>query len=272
MTQPDHRFAGRRFEGRRVVVTGASRGIGAAVAEALAIAGAHVAIVARTFDRHPTLPGSLKDTAARVREHGGVATPLVADLGDGDNRATVIDRAAAVLGGPIEIVVNNAAAAIYQPLVDYPLKRRRLTFEVNVHAPMDLAQAALPPMVAAGEGWIVNVSSGTARAWRDGTTEPMPPHLGVYGASKAALDRMTVALAAELDGTGVRVNTIQPRAAVWSEGLDALMGDTIDASRFEPMDTMVDATLALCDGPPTLTGRVAVSLDLLAELGRAQST
>ena len=71
-------------------------------------------------------------------------------------------RPSEVFGGPIDILVNNAAAAIYQPLIDFPLKRRRLIFEVNVHAPMDLAQAVLPGMIERGEGWIVNVSSATA--------------------------------------------------------------------------------------------------------------
>ncbi|MGK4422518.1 SDR family NAD(P)-dependent oxidoreductase, partial [Klebsiella pneumoniae] len=71
--------------------------------------------------------------------------------------------AAEALGGSLDIVVNNAAAAIYGPLVDYPLRRRRLVFEVNVHAPLDLAQAAIPAMVERGEGWIVNLSSGSAR-------------------------------------------------------------------------------------------------------------
>jgi NAD(P)-dependent dehydrogenase (short-subunit alcohol dehydrogenase family) len=257
-----------RFAGRRVLVTGASRGIGAALAEQFAADGAAVAIAARTLEHHPSLPGSLRDTAERMAGHGVPVAPLVTDLADADNRASLVDRAAAALGGPVEILVNNAAAAIYHPLADFPLRRRRLTFEVNVHAPMDLIQAVLPTMLAAGEGWIVNLSSATARPFRDEGGTALPSALGVYGASKAALDRLTLALAAELAGTGVRVNTVQPRAAVWSEGLEALMADRIDPAQFEPMAAMVAATLALCDGPPELTGRVAVSLDLLAEIGQ----
>lgn len=256
-----------RFGGRRVLVTGASRGIGAALAERFAAEGAHVAITARTLDRHPTLPGSLTETADRLRPYGNEVSLLAADLADPDDRTSLVARAADALGGSIDVLVNNAAAAIYQPLVDFPLKRRRLLFEINVHAPLDLAQAALPAMVERGEGWIVNVSSGAARlpagAGALGSTT------AVYGASKAALDRISVSLADEVRARGVRVNTIQPRGAVRSEGADALVGERLPEDRFEPIEAMVEATLALCDGPPELTGGVHVSLDLIERLGLA---
>jgi len=256
-----------RFSGRRAVVTGASRGIGAAVAQRLAAEGADVAITARTAERHPTLTGSLRETAERLRAHGGRVAEITADLTDADDRATIVPRAADGLEGPIDLLVNNAAAAIYQPLLDFPLKRRRLVFEVNVHAPLDLAQAALPAMLERGAGWIVNVSSATARPWAPpfslgalGTTT------GVYGASKAALNRLTNALAAEVAGTGIRVNTIEPRAAVMSEGAEALTGGTLRADQIESMEEMVEAVVALCDCPPERSGCSFVSLDLLEEL------
>ena len=152
-----------RFGGRRALVTGASRGIGAAVAERLAAEGADVAITARTLARHPTLAGSLRETAARLEGHGGRVVVVAADLADEAGRARIVPEVEAGLGGSVDILVNNAAAAIYQPVADYPLRRRHLLFEVNVQAPLDLAQAVLPPMVDRGEGWIVNVSSATAR-------------------------------------------------------------------------------------------------------------
>jgi len=251
----------KRLEGRRVLVTGASRGIGAATAVRFAAEGADVAIVARTLDRHDHLPGSLRETAARVREVGGNAATIVADLSDADDRVRVVPASTAALGGPVEILVNNAAAAIYGPVVTFPLSRRRVTFEVNVHGPLDLAQAVLPAMLERGEGWIVNVSSATARAT---TTNPT---MAVYGASKAALNRLTAGLAAEVAGTGVRVNTIEPRAAVMTEGAAALVGDTIPEDQIESTEEMVEGILALADCEAQLTGRHLVSLDLIAELG-----
>jgi len=255
-----------RFGGRRVLVTGASRGIGAALAVEIARQGADVAISARTVDAHLTLPGSLKETAAAIAAHGRTAVAVVADLTDGDDRLRIVPEAEAGLGGPIDVLVNNAAAAIYQPLADYPLKRRRLIFEVNVHAPMDLAQAVLPGMLERGEGWILNLSSGSARP------RPGPPFeetamgstLGVYGASKAALNRLTSALAEEVWGSGVRVNTVEPRAAVHSEGADAHLDGVLDEDQFESMADMVAGALVLCDCAPEVTGGNHISLDLLA--------
>jgi len=260
---------GTRFATRRVVVTGASRGIGAALATRFAAEGADVAIVARTLEQHDHLAGSLAETAARMEGFGGKVAVIVADLADGDDRGRIVPETEAALGGPVDVLVNNAAAAIYAPTSVYPLKRRRITFEVNVHAPLDLAQAVIPGMVERGEGWIVNVSSASAKL------SPGPPFrregvaltLGIYGASKAALNRETNCLAAELHGTGVRVNTIEPLAAVLSEGANELVGDQLRADQIESMESMVEATLALCDCGPELTGRVTISTELITELG-----
>jgi len=260
---------GTRFAGRRVVVTGASRGIGAALAQRFAAEGADVAIVARTLDHHDHLAGSLQETAASMEAFGGKVAVIVADLADGDDRQRIVPEAEAALGGPIDVLVNNAAAAIYAPTSAYPLKRRRITFEVNVHAPVDLAQAVIPGMVDRGEGWIVNVSSGSARLSEGPPfkTNGVAVTIGIYGASKAALNRETNCLAAELHGTGVRVNTVEPRAAVMSEGATELVGDIVTDDLIESMESMVEATIALCQCEPDRTGEVVVSTELIRELG-----
>jgi citronellol/citronellal dehydrogenase len=255
------------LRGRRVLVTGASRGIGAALALRMAAEGADVAIVARTLDQHPTLDGSLRTTAQNMAPYGGKVVVVVADLGDETDRGRIVAEAVAGLGGPIEVLVNNAAAAIYQPLAGYPLRRRRLTFEVNVHAPLDLAQAVIPGMIERGEGWILNVSSGSARL---NTGPPFDgngprPTLGIYGASKAALNRMTNALGAELWGTGVRANTLEPRAAVLSEGAAALVGATLRPDQIEPVEAIVEVAIEMCSCPVELTGQIVVSLDYIDE-------
>jgi citronellol/citronellal dehydrogenase len=260
-----------RFAGRRAIVTGASRGIGAGIAERLAAEGAAVAIVARTVAAggRPDLGGSLEETAARIQRYGNPVVVVGADLTDGDDRARIVPEAVDQLGGPIDVLVNNAAAAMYAQPSEMPLKRRRITFEVNVHAPLDLAQAALPAMLERGEGWIVNVSSAT------GKLSAGPPFnllglgatTGMYGSSKAALNRETNALAHELWGRGIRVNTVEPRAAVMSEGAEALAGHVIREDQKESMEEMVEAAIYLCDCEPETTGQVFVSLDLIADRG-----
>ena len=257
-----------RFEGRRAIVTGASRGIGAGIAERLAAEGADVVITARTLDRHDRLAGSLHETQARLAQYGGRVGVVVADLTDEESRASIVPQAAEQLGGPADILVNNAAAAIYAPLEDYPLRRRRVIFEANVHAPLDLAQAVLPGMRETGRGWIVNLSSGTTKHHAGPPFELIAPGtaMSVYGASKAALNRLTNGLGAELYGTGIRVNTVEPRFGVLTEGADALVGDKLDTAAYmESMEQMVEAAVALCDCPEDVTGRVTVSLDLLEE-------
>jgi citronellol/citronellal dehydrogenase len=258
-----------RFAGRRALVTGASRGIGAAVAERLAAEGADVVITARTLTQSGHLAGSLQETQARLQRYGTNVAILTADLTSEDDRARIVPEATELLGGPIEILVNNASAAIYQPLADFPLRRRKVIFEANVHAPLDLAQAAIPAMQAAGEGWIVNLSSGSAKLW-DGPPFSMGAQgstLTIYGASKAALNRLTNGLAAELYGTGIRVNTVEPRAAVLSEGAAELVGATLRPDQIESMEEMVEGVLALCDCDADVTGRITVSLDLIAQWG-----
>jgi citronellol/citronellal dehydrogenase len=271
MTRPDDALEvpAARFAGLRALVTGASRGIGAAVAERLGAEGADVAVTARTLDARDRLPGSLTETAARVERHGRRVGVVVADLTDEVDRARVVPEAVEALGGPLDILVNNAAAAIYDEVAAMPLRRRRVLFEANVHAPLDLAQAAVPAMRAAGRGWIVNLTSKAARPW------PGPPFglgpngttVALYGASKAALDRVTNALGAELLGTGVRVNGVAPRAAVLTEGARELVGATLTSDQVESLEEMVEAVVALCACPEDVTGQTHVSLDLIAEWG-----
>lgn len=259
-----------RLSGRRVLVTGASRGIGAAFAERAAAEGAAVAIVARTLDRHDHLPGSLTETERRLRRHGGRVAVIRADLADSADRRRIVPEAVAALGGPIDVLVNNAAAAIYAPPADYPLRRREITFSVNVHAPVDLIQAVLPAMVEQGAGWIVNLSSATARmiSGPPFDASSMWPTMAVYGASKAALDRLTNGLGHALWGTGVRVNTVQPRTGVVSEGAEELVGGRVDTSGWESMEEMVEGILALCDCAEEVTAGVQVSTEVVARFGR----
>lgn len=256
-----------RFAGQRALVTGASRGIGAAVAQRLAAEGADVAIVARTLEPDGRLPGSLSEVRDRLSRYGGNVHVVVADLADEADRARIVPAAVDGLDGPITILVNNAAAAVYQPLADFPLRRRRLTFEVNVHAPFDLAQQVIPGMRAASAGWIVNLTSATARhaVGPPFDTGPLGATTAVYGASKAALNRITNGLAVELATDGIRVNGVEPRAAVLSEGAERLAGAVLRPEQIESMEEMVEAVVALCDCPAEVTGQCFVSLDLLAD-------
>lgn len=257
--------------GRVAFVTGASRGIGAAIAERLAAAGAAVAVAARSVDTHPPhLPGTLRETAARIEARGGRALAVRCDVFDPESCAAAVAECRAALG-PVDVLVNNAAAGPYRPFEKLSLRDFEVTFAANVRAPLVLAQLVVPEMRARGRGWIVNVSSATA-------ARPEGPPYGawerrggahLYAASKAALDRLTAGIAAELSGDGIAVNTLAPVAAVLTPGVEALgAARWIEPSMIEPVEAIAEAALALATCDASLTGRVTYSLPLLRELGR----
>jgi citronellol/citronellal dehydrogenase len=258
------------LEGKVVVVTGASRGIGAGIAQRFAAEGATVAITARSLEPGSGghLPGSLRELAATIAADGGRAVPFAADLAD-----PALDRGefiAAVEGqlGPIDVLVNNAAACYYIPFEKVSDKRLRVALEVNVVAPFQLAQAVIAGMESRGGGHVLNITSAIVDL-PDGPpfrNAPTNQKLATtYAVSKAALDRLTIALAAEYDGA-VAVNGLAPEIAVATEGATAVMD--LPEKWCEPMETMVEAALALCVGDLKQTGLIARSLTLLRSTGR----
>jgi NAD(P)-dependent dehydrogenase (short-subunit alcohol dehydrogenase family) len=258
--------------GRRALVTGASRGIGVGIAQRLVGEGARVAVTARSLkpeDHH--LAGSLEETVALLRDMGGEAFAIVGDLADpAVDKTQIVREAEAALGGTIEILVNNAAAAFYIPFEEMSEKRFRIGVELNIRSPWALMQAVLPGMRAAGEGWILNISSATSRIPKGPPFKLPAQTLGatIYGGTKAMLERFSVGVAGEVYGTGIAVNTLAPEAGVLTPGADALV-DMHSGDILEPMETMAEAALALVTGDPmVLTGRIAYSLTLIKELGR----
>ena len=249
--------------GRVALVTGASRGgTGTAIAVRLAAEGAKVAITARG-------QAGLEETAALVAKTGGKALVLVADLSDPrGERGRLVERTEAALG-PIDILVNSAAAGGYKPFERWTTLELEGLHQTNVWGPWELMAAALPGMRARRRGWILNLTSFTGEL-PPGPPFPnnLPARMGsAYGASKAALNRMTLAAASETHGQGIAVNALAPQAAVATR--DLVDSGRIEKHWFEPLETMAEAALALCTcDPARLTGRIAYSLQLLVELAR----
>jgi NAD(P)-dependent dehydrogenase (short-subunit alcohol dehydrogenase family) len=258
------------LEGKVALVTGASQsGTGRAIATRFAAEGAKVAITGLEVD-------GLEETRAIIDDLGGTTIALAADLSDptGARTTLVTDTEAAL--GPIDILVNDAAASMFKPMPEWTLEDLEYCQQVNVWAGMLMVGQLLPGMRQRGQGWILNLTSSA------GELPPGPPYgwlanqgWGTYGVTKAAINRLTVLEAAETEGEGIAVNALTPQAAIATAGVMATgevgaMGGEGDTSwMFEPVDTMAEAALALCTGDPNeLTGRIAYSLQLLVELDR----
>src|SRR5436190_9926711 len=196
---------GDALAGRVALVTGASRGIGAAIACRFAAEGARVAIVARSLEPGSGghLAGSLRETTDAIAVAGGVAVPIVADLSDARcDRTAIVMRATEELG-PIDVLVNNAAACFYLSIDETSERRLRVAYEVNVITPYLLTKAVVPGMRERGEGWIGNITSAIVDA--EHLDSPEQARSSTYAPSKAALDRLTVSLATELRDAGIAV-------------------------------------------------------------------
>lgn len=240
------------------LVTGASRGIGRAIARRLASAGATVVVTARSLEAPTEFTGTLAETVELIEQAGGKAIALAADLTVPDQRDSLIPRALKV-AGRLDILVNNAGLSLYAPVADMPDDVFEKTIDHYLRVPFKLSQAAIAPMKAQGAGWIINVGSLTAQ-------RPFQPYddfarLGgatVYAAIKSAVARFTQGLAAELQADNIAVNLVAPSTAISTPGADRFIPRDYPT---EAVEYLAETALALCVLPAAeRTGLLAHSL------------
>ena len=259
-----------RLDGKTVIVTGASRGIGAEIARLFAEEGGRVACVARTLREgdHP-LEGSLEHTVETIRKAGGEAIPVAADISEYEQCVRAVEEARKAFG-PIDVLVNNAALTYFIPIKDYPINKWHRSIAVNFHAPFYLSQLVLQDMLPRKSGAIVNISSGAAIGPGRG---PYPENIGrggtLYGAEKAALERFTQGLASEVYHDGVSVTCVSPSQVVPTPGtVFHHLVTGMDDPRGEPPILMAKAALLLATEPKEkVAGRVTYSQEILLEFG-----
>jgi len=260
-----------KLDDKVVLVTGASRGIGADIARLFAAEGGRVVCAARTLREgdHP-LAGSLEHTVSEITAAGGEATAIAADISEPDECARLV-RAARDVYGPIDVLVNNAALTYFIAVKDYPVNKWLRSWAVNVHAPFVLSKLVLEDMIPRRRGSIVNISSGSAIGPGRGPYPEPERYSGgtCYGAEKAALERFTQGLAREVYPHGVSVTAVSPSQVVPTPGtVHHKLVRSMDDPRGEPPILMARAALLLATEPcERITGRVTYSQEILKEHG-----
>jgi NAD(P)-dependent dehydrogenase (short-subunit alcohol dehydrogenase family) len=208
------------------------------------------------------LPGSISGVVDRIRKAGGEATAVRSDLASAEDRVNLIEATERAYG-PVDILVNNAAVTYFIPVDEFPEKRFKLMFEVQVYAPFHLAQLVLPKMRERKSGWILNISSHAAlhppltSGGRGGT---------VYGMCKAALERFTTGLASETYSDNIGVNVISPGLIATPGVVYHKLINESNKDQAVPVENMAEACLRLVYGDPKeLSGRITYAVDILKE-------
>ena len=253
----------RSLQGKTLLITGASRGIGLAIACRAARDGANVALLAKTTEPNPKLPGTLASAAEAVQVAGGQPLALRTDIRDDAAIAEAV-RATVERFGGIDILVNNASAISLTPTADTPMKRFDLMFGVNVRGTYACTQACLPHLRA---------SAQAGRAPQVLTMSPplnmdarwFGPHVA-YTMAKYGMSECTLGHAAEFRRLGIAVNSLWPRTAIATAALQMIPG--MDLSQCRKPEIMADAAWAILTRPAMQdTGRFFVDEDVLNEEG-----
>ena len=249
--------------GKVLFITGASRGIGEAIALRAARDGARIAVVGKTSDPHPKLRGTVHATCAAIELLGGEALPCVADIRDEDAVAHAVQSTVERFGG-IDILVNNASAISLTKTADTPMKRFDLMHSVNARGTFCCSRACLPWLSKSANAHILTMSPPpTLRAdW-------FAPHLA-YTLSKYGMSLCTLGLAAELLPFGIAVNSLWPKTMIATAAVENLLGGPQTLTHCRTPDIVADAAYAILTRPSReRTGQFFIDEDVLREAGVA---
>lgn len=248
------------LSGKTLFITGASRGIGKAIAVRAAGDGANIVVAAKTAAPHPRLPGTIYTAAEEVEAAGGKALPLAVDVRDPDAIIAAVEKTKTAFGG-IDILVNNASAISLTGTLDTPIKRFDLMFSVNVRATFACSQACLPHLKRAPNPHILNLSPPLdmrARWFKD--------HCA-YTMSKYGMSMCVLGMAEEFKQAGVAVNALWPRTVINTAAV-AMLGGRISPANCRNPEIVADAACAiLTRDAKAFTGNFFIDDEVLAGVG-----
>lgn len=251
------------LSGKTLFITGASRGIGLAIALRAARDGANVVIAAKTSDPNPKLPGTIHSAAAEIEAAGGRAFAVQTDIREEASVLAAVEQAAARFGG-IDILVNNASAISLTPTPATPMKRFDLMFGVNVRGTYLCTQACLPHLAAAAKAGrnphVLNMSPPLSMK------EHWFEHHVAYTMAKYGMSECTLGHAGEFRPLGIGVNSLWPRTAIATAALQMIPG--VDMAKCRKPEILADAAyLVLTSDARTTTGNFFIDDVLLAQHG-----
>lgn len=245
----------------RVVISGASRGIGLAIARSLARRGARIALLAKTTEPHPRLPGTLYTAAKEIEDEGGEALPLVTDVRDEQAVRSAIDQTVDRFGG-IDICINNASAISLTATPETDLKRFDLMFAVNVRGTFLLSKTCLPHLARGTNPHILNISPPL-----DMATRWFAPHVA-YSISKFGMSQCVLGMAGEFAPLGVAVNALWPHSIIATAAITNVVADASALSHCRDPDVVADAAcVVLARNSRRFTGNFCIDDLVLAEAG-----
>ncbi|CAM3328720.1 NAD(P)-dependent oxidoreductase [Corallococcus sp. ZKHCc1 1396] len=249
------------LQGKTLFITGASRGIGLAIALRAARDGANIIIAAKTTDPHPKLPGTIYTAAKEIEAAGGKALPCVVDIRDEAQIHAAVAKAVETFGG-IDILVNNASAISLTGTLETPLKRFDLMHGINTRGTFACSQACLPYLKKSSNPHILNNSPplNMEARW-------FGPHVA-YTMAKFGMSMCVLGMAEEFKDEGIAVNALWPRTVIATAAVQNLLGgdETIKGSRSP--EIMADAAHAILTKPSrSFTGNFCIDEDVLRGVG-----
>jgi citronellol/citronellal dehydrogenase len=252
------------LNGKTLFITGASRGIGLAIALRAARDGANIVIAAKTAAPDPRLPGTIHTAAQEVEAAGGHALPLVVDVRFEDQVEEAVQKAVAAFGG-IDILVNNASAISLTGTLHTPMKRYDLMHQINTRGTFLCSQKCLPHLLKAANPHVLNISppitpSSLDRKW-------FAPHVA-YTLAKYGMSFCAYGMAEEFRQQGVAFNCLWPRTAIATAAIQNLLGGAAVLQQCRKPEIMADAAhVILCRSSRACTGNFFIDEDLLREEG-----
>jgi citronellol/citronellal dehydrogenase len=249
------------LSGRTIFMSGGSRGIGLAIAVRAARDGARVALMAKTAEPHPRLPGTIYTAAEEIESAGGEALPIVGDIRDADAVEAAVARTVERFGG-IDMVVNNASAINLAPMRDLPVKRFDLMQQINSRGTFVVTRACLPHLRESEHAHVLTLSPPLSAdpRWLAGHS--------AYTLSKMGMTMITLGVAADEADAGIGANCLWPRTIIATAAVQNLLGGDEAMARARTPEIVADASQAiLVRDPRSCTGNAFIDDEVLAEAG-----